>query len=387
MPKGLPSASDLMENKSVTFFSIDTDIIQSLGFKFNEGALRALHLQCPAWIKVRLTEIVQREVMAHRMAPVKQAIQELNTAMSKVGRSCGHDVSEIEETINNISLEEVTREKFSNEFLNFCTTLRGSVLPIDGKDLAKNMFERYFLEVAPFEARKDKKHEFPDAAALLVLENFAEKNNTQGILISRDNGWSSFAETSKDLYCVKTLEEFVSIFESKGGNADALKKKAVFSLKSENDDFFSQVKYGIESHFSGADWNVSDVYSSFNLRAEAVVEDARCESIEFSLDNLSIWLVEHDTTVCTIEVPANVKIELRVLIEFYRYDSLDGDEVNVGSNELSTEIDLDVDVVLVCTGDLLEAPVEEWDVTVGVSGDNYRVEIGEVNPDYREDWD
>ena len=117
------------------------------------------------------------------------------------------------------------------------------------------------------------------------------------------------------------------------------------------------------------------------------MENARCESIEFSLDDLSIWLVEHDTTVCTIEVPANVKIELRVLIEFYRYDSLDGDEVNVGSNELSTEIDLDVDVVLVCTGDLLEAPVEEWDVAVGVSGDNYRVEIGEVNPDYREDWD
>jgi hypothetical protein len=34
MPTGLPSTQALLEDKSIGFLSIDTDIIQGLGFKF-----------------------------------------------------------------------------------------------------------------------------------------------------------------------------------------------------------------------------------------------------------------------------------------------------------------------------------------------------------------
>lgn len=67
MPSGLPSAQALLEDKSVEFFSIDTDVIQGLGFKFSEGALRALPWQRPSWLTIQQTEIVEREVHAHRM--------------------------------------------------------------------------------------------------------------------------------------------------------------------------------------------------------------------------------------------------------------------------------------------------------------------------------
>jgi hypothetical protein len=44
MPTGLLSAQALLEDKSIGFLLNDTDIIQALGFKFSECALRALRL-------------------------------------------------------------------------------------------------------------------------------------------------------------------------------------------------------------------------------------------------------------------------------------------------------------------------------------------------------
>jgi hypothetical protein len=76
--------------------------------------------------------------------------------------------------------------------------LNGGVLRHEGSTLAHDMFARYFLQHPPFEQKK--KSEFPDAASLLLLEEFAVKNNTQGILISKDGGWSKFAKQSERLY-------------------------------------------------------------------------------------------------------------------------------------------------------------------------------------------
>ena len=70
MPSGLPSAQALLEDKSVGFFSIDTDVIQGHAYKFLAGALRALPLQRPVWLTIQQTEIVEREVHTHRMEPV-----------------------------------------------------------------------------------------------------------------------------------------------------------------------------------------------------------------------------------------------------------------------------------------------------------------------------
>jgi len=74
MPEGLPTATALIEQKAVTFFSIDTDVIQSHGYKFGEGALHALAFQRPQWFHIQLTEVVEQEVMAHRMDTVTKAI-------------------------------------------------------------------------------------------------------------------------------------------------------------------------------------------------------------------------------------------------------------------------------------------------------------------------
>lgn len=376
-----------MESRSVTFFSIDTDIIQSLGYKFKEGALFALRLQRPGWLRIKLTEVVQREVMAHRMEPVEQSIDELRSALAKAQRLSGHDMALVQKAILEMPLAKTASDRFVDEFNGFLVQLGGSVLPLEGPDLARQMFTRYFAESAPFEARKEKKSEFPDAAALLVLEGYAQEQKTRGILISRDGGWSNFSKGSESLYCVKSLDEFVALFESTGDNADFVKSKVKVSLEDSESDLTLQLTDELSRHTEGASWRVDDVYSGFNLRVEADVAGIGYDGCELDADELSLWFVEHDPTVCTVELTVTLNVNLDISLEFYQYDTIDHDEFVVASDEVDKQVQIEVDVFLTCRGDLLNASVDEWDVGIGISGGNYRVNVGEVSPNFDDDED
>lgn len=382
MPQGLPSAAALMEQRAVTFFSIDTDVIQSLGYRFSEGALHALALQRPSWIQGHVTEVVEREVIAHRMEPVLKAVQELRSSIASVQRLAGQDLGGVKKSVDELDTERATRNRFSLEFRNFLFRLGGSVLSLDGETLARQMFTRYFEQRPPFEQRKDKKSEFPDAAALLVLENHAEQQKTQGVLISKDGGWAKFANESDRLYCVTSLEAFTALFESTGENADSVKDKLKQAFSDYKSDLSLELEQILESHVAGAFWIVDDVYSGFSLRVEAEVNGVGYAGSHLDPDSLSLWFVEHDPSMCTVEITVSVSVDLDIGIDFLQYDSIDHDEVRVGSHEVARRVDIGVDVFLICRGDLLNMPVEKWDISFDISGDDYRVDVGEVNPDF-----
>lgn len=387
MPKGLPSAAELLEQRAVTFFSIDTDVIQALGYKFEDGALRALHLQRPNWIKVCLTEVVQKEVMDHRMDPVMQAAQELQSALTKMQRLSKINIKPASDVVDAMPFESEARNRFELEFNNFVSRLSGEVLPLDGVNLAANLFSRYFSGEAPFEKRKEKKFEFPDAAALLVLESYAKSHKTRGILISKDNGWANFSENSDYLYCVKSLDEFVSLFESEGENADRVKSKIREGLNARENDFFLQIESALERDVENATWHVDDIYSGIGLRVEAYISSVGYANSYLDPDDIKVWFVEHDPSLCTVELQVSVEVNLDVEVEYYQYDTIDHEDMNVASDYLSREATVDLDVFLTCKGNLLRDSVDDWLIDVTVSGGRYRLDVGEVNPDFgREEY-
>lgn len=385
MPDGLPTAAALIEQRAVTFFSIDTEVIQSHGYKFNEGALHALALQRPQWFHVQLTDVVEREVLAHRMDVVSKAVQEMQTAIAGVQRVAGQDLSTIKDAFDKLDSERVARERFTRELQDFVTRLGGGVLSLDGHALARDMFVRYFEQLPPFEVKK--KSEFPDAASLLVLESYASNHGTQGILISKDGGWAKFAKESDYLYHVSSLDDFAALFESKGERADRVKDKVKQALMDHESDLSQQFLTALENHIAGAFWNVDDIYSGFSLRVEPDVNQANYRDSDFDLDDLSLWLVEHDPSVCTVEISVSVVADLEVGVAFYQYDTIDHDEICIGSDEVTRQVDVEVEVFLLCHGDLLDEPIEEWDIGFEITGGEYRVDVGEVNPDFGGDDD
>ena len=380
MPSGLPSAQALLEDKSITFFSIDTDVIQSLGFNFSTGALRALPWQRPSWLTIQQTEIVEREVHTHRMVPVAKYAKELNSAVSNLQRLSGLDFSLVSAQVDALDPEAVSSRNFSNEFRTFVVSMGGGVLSIDGPHLAREIFDRYFQEAAPFEFRK--KSEFPDAAALLTLENHAKRINKQGIVISKDGGWADFAKESDWLYCVKSLDEFAALFKSTSPVAVEVTAKVIAELANAGSDLSALLLDAVENHVAGAFWIANDIWTGFCHRVEADVDQAHYISHSLDLTEIGTWLVEHDPTISIIEVRATIQVSVDVNVEFFIYDTIDHEELNFGSVEVSRDHEIEVDVFITLRGDLEHATVDDIDPSIEIAGGEYDVEVGEVEPDF-----
>src|SRR5450830_1039412 len=136
MPIGIPTAAQLL-GKEVTFFSLDTNIIQAAGYKFDSGQLNTLPLQRPPWINICLTEVVEREVAAHRMKSVSEAVRQLFSASKDLVRLAGLDMTAIDDALKATKLEQSAEQTFEAQVKRFVSRLGGDVLPIDGASLAK----------------------------------------------------------------------------------------------------------------------------------------------------------------------------------------------------------------------------------------------------------
>jgi len=382
MPSELPSAAQLL-GKEVTFFSMDTNVIQGAGYRFDSGKLATLALQRPPWLKCLLTEVVEREVTAHRMKPVIEASRQIQSASRDLARVAGLDMSNVDAAIQTLDIENAAAKTFAAQQRTFLQRVGGSVLPIEGAHLAKEMFSRYFECRPPFEIRK--KDEFPDAAALLVLEQYAKKHKTKGLLISDDGGWRMFADQSEHLYCVRSLDDFTALFVSTGPNADELRNKISAALADTASPLNSDLADRMQDHLSSSFWDTDELYSGFNVRLEGEVFDSSISNYEVDPDSLGLWLVESDPTKCVVEFTATVFVELMVQVEFFQPDWVDGDEVNIGSDEVSRKAEVEVEILLTCSADLLNEPVSEWDLEFEFVEKTYSVHVGEVNPDYSYD--
>ena len=78
------------------------------------------------------------------------------------------------------------------------------IIPANGADMDR-LIKMYFDPSAPFETSKNKKNEFPDAIALITMEEWAKLNNKKLLAITKDQGWSDFAARSEWIFTEQDL--------------------------------------------------------------------------------------------------------------------------------------------------------------------------------------
>ena len=137
-----------------------------------------------------------------------------------------------------------------------------------------------------------------------------------------------------------------------------------------------------DMHVAGAFWHAEDVWTGISRRVEADVEHAHYVSHSIDLTEIGTWLVEHDPTICIIEVKVTIQVLADVNVEFFLYDSIDREELNFGSIDVSREHEIEVDAFITLRGDLENAAVDDLDPSIEIAGGDYDVEVGEVEPDF-----
>ncbi|WP_454867334.1 PIN domain-containing protein [Pseudomonas farris] len=377
MPEGMPTPGQLW-NGEISFFSIDTDVIQSAGYNFEAGALNQLHTQLPNSMELQLTEVVANEVVNHLMEPVLKSIQEIHSAAANLKRKTDLPMEQMSDLFRGLTPEESAHAFFRKRVEDYAERCRGGILAMEGEGILSELFRRYFAVEAPFELKAAKKSEFPDAAALLVLEAYATDNDAVGIVISSDGGWQAFANQSDYLYCVRTLDELTALFTATGEVATKIHTAIRTAIEDRWSPLRSQLNDALKDHVGDAAWDVGEIYSSTGSRVDAEISDVKLLDHDLIIDDAAIWNDEDDPSRWLVEVTATVKVDVSTSYTTYLWDSIDREEIALGSDTVDTEDEIEVTAYVTCANVQPESAPQQWDVDIEIASGDYSVDVGEV---------
>ena len=377
MPEGLPTPQEVWDG-DISFFSIDTDVIQAAGYNFEAGALNQLHKQLPSSMELQLTDIVVCEVVKHLMAPISKSINALKGASAHLQRSANLPMDQINGLFEGIDPSKASRSFFRKRVEDYAEKCGGGILPTEGEGILKEMFRRYFEVESPFELKAAKKTEFPDAAALLVLEAYAEDNNTVGIVVSNDGGWQSFASDSDYLYCAKSLDDLTALFTATGDVPNGIKAAILNAIEDQNSPLRTLLSYALKNHVDDATWEVGLLYTDVGSSIDGEVSDFQLDDYEILVGKTEIWNDKEDTTKWLVEVTAAIKVNVTVDVVTFGWDSYDRDEMALSNDSIDQEIAVDITAFLTCSDVQADSVPQDWDVEIEIAPGVYTVDLGVV---------
>jgi hypothetical protein len=379
MPTGTPTPAQLW-NGEVSFFSLDTDLIQSAGYDFDKGALNQLPKQLPRAMRLQLTEIVTSEIIDHLLEPVLEDARNFTKLAGELTRRAQVKMSAIQVMFAELYVEDGARALFRERVEAFTLRCRGGILPVSGTELAAEIFNLYFAKKPPFAARKDKKSEFPDAMSLVLLERFARDQKTLGIIASGDDGWNMFAGSSPYLYCVRSVDDLAKLFVDAGEHGERITARVLAAAKDHNSLLRASVSDALSRHVENADWTIGEIYSSGSTRVEAEAHGANLFEFSITTDEIKIWNLEEEPSTWVVEIEVLGTAEVEVQITHYVWDSIDREEFKLNSDTISLDRIFEAQVYLTCVLERDDTPPEEWGVEVEIAAGHYEIELGEVDP-------
>lgn len=204
--------------------TIDTNIFEAAKFDFGkESTLRQIckHVKDKR-IKVFLSDIVKKEVESHIREKVKEAHKELMGTSKTIKKlyTGSHRLNEkLDDFLKRKAIEEELIHIEIKAFNKFLKDIGAKIVEkkeMDSKDI-EEVFDAYFKMEAPFENRKEKRKEFPDAFIVRQILRFCEKkaNNSRCVaVVSDDKGFiEACKEVCKDNNNGVELVDFKSLKE------------------------------------------------------------------------------------------------------------------------------------------------------------------------------
>lgn len=277
-----------------------------------------------------------------------------------------------------------------NIFDSFCKKTSCDIYyPKSGIDI-KEIFELYFNSIPPFEDSKNKKCEFPDAAMLVCLEQFAKEYNSNVLLLTCDKGCIEYARRSKHVFVLEGplsngKDLFLSTF-----NALFYNKYNLFIEK------FKEYVLSDSSFYSGVNSAVAELltdFSNFEINlTSAYYCDVDISDVDFSdvdVKDIKFYITKIEGNEVSLVSELNVPITVCVSYETYIKDSVDGDFIVADNSTLDIDETVLVDIECVALIDATETDVnfELSDINVNITKKYIDVEIDSLFNSDDDDYD
>lgn len=365
---------------------LDTCVLDSQGIAFERGLLKQLDQFASGPVKLLIPEIVHNEVQKH----LEERVHDSRT---KVARALRIAKSELQVTEDNLRIVEQIllggeNQKLAPQYLEeFYSRTNAQLLKSSQADVAR-LVDMYFAAKPPFEDAGDKKAEFPDAIALLSIEAWAVANECKVLVVSTDDGWQEFCETSGYLDIVRGLADALAHFQPHNV-ATALIRELKIQLSSCTSSgipgaITEEIARSVESAPVRA-----HASSSYYLDERYV--DAAYVSHEYHRNadrDLAVNLVRISSDGIVLQLSATVSSEVTAEYGISVRDPIDRDYVGLGRTKIATTATFEADILVSLVGDFARGleGIDAGEIEVG--GSLHSVDFGDIDPDpERDEWD
>lgn len=368
--------------------TLDTSIFDAQGLRLESGLLKQLEQFQDSSTRLILSEVVKEETLSHLIEKAKDAQKDIGKSLKQAREHWRVEDRDIEKIKEIVFGEHEAQEVVFERFRQFSELTSLEIVEAQNHVLVGDLIQKYFKARPPFSETGKKKNEFPDAIALMSLETWANKNQTKIIVVTADNDWKSFCKGSESLIAVDDFAGALGLFQLQ--DADDICK--YLSEKYEKGEL-GNVKEAISSslEYQMSDLEIyPEVTSSYMYEQDST--EVTLNGFEFKLfepPNLIFRPVNFDDDSLVVESRLSVDVNIECSFSFSVYDSIDKDEVPLGSGSANIQTNLDVDILVSFVGSLdkIGAEVEVDDVEIEIKTFD-SVDFGEIEPDWMgEDYD
>ena len=368
-----------MEWDAVT---LDTSILVKYQYKFEHPLIHGLADPNESSFRLVMSEVVLREIERRLTDKGIEARKNIRNARRDVRqtRLMPEDMlQQLDELVEAaISPEEATK----NRLADFKSATQMEVISVDHADVAE-LVRRYFKHSAPFGASR-KKHEFPDAIALLSLEKWAEREQKRILAVSTDPDWAEFARGSAYIDIEVDLAKGIEKLRQYEGNAKAGLAR-----------MFSEMNGGKHGRLRNQIFDaMANTVQHFDAYGEGISSlPYEGGPVRFTLQDLEFPAAEDDRELSLVlmdrgQVCASVGFVITAKAEcefvFYRHDPTESADEIAGKARAEMETDFWVSALFTIEGALETSnpklELTNLDLLDGVD----RVDFGELEPNHGE---
>jgi hypothetical protein len=372
----LPNLSDdevqeLVNEARLGAITLDTNIFYQFDYNLEARTLVEMGQFPRHGIRHLVTDVVAGEVRAHMIAAEDKARSTLRGALRRYMIVRGRSTQERERVAAEAGIGDDPEVSVYARWLDFIVSTQAELLlgtAADGEVLA----EMYFAHSPPFATKADKKHEFPDAIALLALEASGEAMGKHVLAISKDQGWAAFAAISKWIVIMQDPATAIGLLHA----ADAIAAERALALLT-NDD--AGVRDDIDSaigRFVDNFYPAIEAESCMEFTAE--FEGASLVGID-PVDPTSATVLASDPETVTLAFEITIDVDVGAQFSFHVHDSVDDDDLNMGGTTATRRITLTLPITMIVLRGSTEA---DGAVLVEVEQMRQRtVDFGFVAPD------
>ncbi len=354
--------------------SIDTSIIEKNQFGFESGVLAKMSQFSRADTSHLVLDIILHEVRSHLVTQSDLVRTQVKNALKPLGNAWGIDKEQRGEALKVLFGDQSGSDKTEERLQDFLHDSSATVLNSVDYVALPEVLSRFIETKPPFGNKEAKKHEFPDAIALLALQEWATQHETTVVAVSTDGDWKRFCAESDRIFYVDDLGHALSVFQAGADDAAALFRSMLEDGKI--DGLEASILEAIDSQSDKIDVNFE---ASANWYYEAdlnQIQVSSTDALAAQMRNFDVLQYEGNELVLQTSVDIDVTAEFSV--SFQHWDGIDREYMGIGSTSVEKKETLNLDLVVTVLFENGSATLDQ----IELLPTSTTMEFGEVEPDW-----